>query len=121
MTLRLALLKRTYFEQYEGWGQECFIETTPLTYSESKELQGLNTDVDEAKGNELVLELVRKHVAGGKVRVLNDDNEQEIVDFAADDLESLAPDMILQLFSDITGTDYDDPKASKANGKTEPK
>lgn len=121
MTRRLALLRKTTFEEYEGW-ENCYIQWTPLTYADSLALKDMNTDVDESEGNAKVLELVRDHIAGGKVNVLDDNNEVHLVSFnKSEDLEQVAPDMIMKLFFDITGAQYDDPKASNTTtDSTEP-
>lgn len=111
MSRTLAITKKTYLDGFEGWDKECFVEWRPVTYADSLKLKALQVeDGDEDKAFEAIFNLTKDHIIAGKVRVLGDDGQPELVAYEDEDLAQMPPEMINRIFADITGAQFDDPK-----------
>lgn len=114
MARTLGILKKTSLAGLaENWGEECFLLTTPVTYSQYIELKATRLTVgnDEAKAIAMMLDFIKTHVAGGKVKIYNG-TDLEVVDVEQDDIDASSVEMINFVFASITGAQYSDPKAS---------
>ena len=113
MARTLGILKKTSLEGLaEGWGDECYVLTTPVTYGQLSELNKLKIDAaDEAKGIEFMIKFIKEHIAGGKVKVL-EGNDLQVVDLEADDVDGFSIEMTNTVFASITGAQFSDPKVS---------
>jgi hypothetical protein len=120
MTRQLAITKRTTLDQFDGWG-DCYVEWRPSTYGDSFKLREMKVDsADEEAAFGAILALVKEHIVGGKVRIVEAD-EVKLVDFEKDDIDLMPTDMVDRIFADITGVQYEDPKVSaKASSPDEP-
>jgi hypothetical protein len=115
---RLAITKRVSLEGIaEGWGSECYALVTPASYAEYIEFAGLS---DAGKTNaellQFQLDFVKKHLAGGKVNVLNDKGETVLDNIESEDIDA-SKDLADKLFTEIVGVNLD-PKASSTVSET---
>ncbi|PPG60259.1 hypothetical protein [Rathayibacter sp. AY1C5] len=111
MTRQLAITKRTTLDQFEGWS-DCYVEWRPSTYGDSFKLRATKVEgVDEETAFTAILDLVKEHIVGGKVRVV-EDGEVKLVDFEKSDIDLMPTDMVDRIFADITGVEFEDPKGS---------
>lgn len=114
MSRQLAITKRTTLEEFEGWGDDCYLIWRPFNYQDSKELskrEGVEK-LNDDEGFEMILADVSKHIISGKIKILDEEtNEPKLVDYEADDLRSMPVDFIMNLYGEMTGARFDDPKA----------
>lgn len=113
MARNLAITKKTYLDGFEGWDSDCYVEWRPVTYGDSLALKNLSVDDnDEAKAFEAIFDLTKKHIIGGKVKIIGESGKPELADYEESDLEQMPPEMINRIFADITGAQFSDPKGS---------
>lgn len=113
MARTLGILKKTSLAGLaEGWDEECYVLTTPVTYHQMLKLQKM--DVDENNPEPAVMEtisLIKQHIAGGKVKIL-EDGELKLVDIDKEDVDTMSVEMTDHIFANITGGAHRDPKVS---------
>jgi hypothetical protein len=111
MARQLAITKKTYLDGFEGWDSDCYVEWRPVTYGDSLALKSLSVDDgDEVKAFQAIFELTKKHIVGGKVKIIGEDGQAELADYEDADLDQMPPEMINRIFADITGAQFADPK-----------
>jgi hypothetical protein len=120
MTRTLGILKKTSLAGLaEGWGDECYVLTTPVTYQQLLKIQKM--EVDEKNPEPAIMatiELIKEHIAAGKVKVY-EDNELKLVDITKEDVDNMSVEMTDHIFANITGGAHRDPKASPQVAESE--
>ena len=107
MGRQLAVTDRTDLSFYEGW-EGCYVEWQPATYIQMRKL--LRTDfvnITEDEAERQIVELVKERTVGGKVKIINDRDEPELVALEADDIDSMPSTMLDRIYADMTGVKYD--------------
>lgn len=102
----LAITNRTNLDVVDGW-DDCYALWRPLAYGVALELSNLSDDITDKEAFEKSLDLVKRHIVGGKVRILNEEGESVLADLEADDVDVMPPKMVDRLLADITGVKYD--------------
>ena len=111
MERRLAITKRISLDGFEGWDNECYVTALAWTFKEKQALRRENMDsYDEVGASERLFEIVKEHIVSGKLKLLNADQEVELVDYSPELLELLPDATITRIFMEITGAQYEDPK-----------
>lgn len=112
---RLAITKRmSLADVAEDWTSECYALYRPATYKDMLEVKSLNPDsLDESAGIDFMLEFASRHIVGGKVMVLNDDDMLQVAEMQPSDVELLPPEVVNSLFADMTGAKLD-PKDTRS-------
>ncbi|MFB6518576.1 hypothetical protein [Streptomyces sp. NPDC056401] len=95
----------------EGWGDECYILTTPLNYPQMVEVRKMKSDQSEEEMVNFMLKLIHDNLLGGKIKVY-EDNDLKLVDVTVEDIANLSVEMVDAIFAGMTGVKYADPKAS---------
>lgn len=116
----LSARKRVGLEGIEdNWTSECYADIRPATYDEYLEWKSLNIkDKTEAEWAKYEIDFVKKHLIGGKVFVLNDQNEDELDDLVSEHIEASRA-LADRLFLSIVGVIVD-PKGSSTATETSP-
>ncbi|MFM9793299.1 hypothetical protein [Streptomyces turgidiscabies] len=108
--VQLAITKKTSLAEFEGW-EDCFLIWRPATFKDKRELKGMNTDnVSEEDAADAIFKKVSEKIVSGKVRVLSDEGESQLVDYKPEHLEQLPYDFISRLYMEINGVKFEDPK-----------
>lgn len=119
MVRRLAITRRVDLSDIsDGW-DGCYAIVTPASYADAVGLVGTDlesmSDTDKAEQS---TKLVQDHFVSGKIMILNDKGEAELVDMEVDDIQGST-----EIFSRVTEAVYGvtpDPKASSTATETSP-
>lgn len=106
MARTLAITNRTNLDVVEGW-QDCYALWRPIAYGDAIELASLDDGISEKEAFEKSIDLVKRHIVGGKVRILDESGEPVMADLEPDDVDVMPPKMVDRLLADITGVKYD--------------
>ena len=113
MGRRLAITKRLSLDMIEGWDDNCYMVFTPISINELGGLMDVDKMTELAALNKIVA-LLQEHFVSGKVLILDEGAEaggaQTLVDAEKEDVGSLSPDVINQVFETVTGENLLDPK-----------
>lgn len=109
---QLGILKKVSLATLaEGWG-ECYINVTPATLAEMRELKNSNPkDMTDDQGLDMMLGLIKNHFVSGKIMVVGADGESlELTAAEAGDIDSFSIEINNAIFEAILGQKLD-PKA----------
>lgn len=112
MARRVAITRKVSLAEFaDGW-DDCFAIVTLADFSEMQEIAAKDfkslTDI-EAVGFEI--EVVMKHFVSGKINVINDAGQAELVDMVAADVQA-GPKIADRLYAVIMGVTLD-PKGTE--------
>lgn len=98
----------------EGW-DECYVLSTPVTYGQLLVIKEINTgSITEDEAVQVTVDFVKEHISGGKVLVLDDNNDLVSSDLIKEDVDEMSVEMVGHIFGQMTttGAQYVDPKDS---------
>ncbi len=119
MSRRLAITKRIDLSSVaDGW-DDCYVIVSGATFGEAAELAGVDfKSLSAADAAATSLKIATDHFVSGKIRVLGDNNEPELVDMEADDIAG-SPSVLELVSAGVLGVIVD-PKASSTPTETSP-
>jgi hypothetical protein len=120
MARQLAITKITTLDGFDGWDSDCYVEWMPVTYADSLKMKDMETPDDDESAFKVIVSVTKSHIIGGKVKIINEAGEKQLVDYEPEDLENMPASAISKIFADITGAQYDDPKDSVREVETNP-
>ncbi|WP_100504104.1 hypothetical protein [Mycobacteroides abscessus] len=107
MGRQLAVTDRTDLSFFKGW-EGCYVEWQPATYIQVRKLLRADfANMTEEEAEKLVIELIKERTVGGKVKVVGDSGEPELVELKLEDIDNMPSEMTDRIYADMTGVQYD--------------
>lgn len=91
----------------EGW-EGTYVIYRPASLGELADSQKLNPEqMNEQEGVAFLVDFVKQHVVSGKVMVVGDDGQLQLVDLEPADVDYFPADLLNSLFADMAGGKLD--------------